>query len=73
MLEADASNLITFATRWASLGDAVTEQVAQVVDDSQQATEEINPAAIELAYERLVGLNDDIDRMLGEYLERVGR
>lgn len=73
MFEADASDLIIFATRWADLGDAVTERVAQVVDDPEGAIEEANPAAIELAYERLVGLNDDIDRMLGEYLERVRR
>ena len=73
MFEADAGDLITFATRRADLGDAVTEQVAQVVDDPESAAEEVNPNAIEIAYERLVGLNDDIDRMLSEYLESVGR
>lgn len=73
MFEADASDLIIFGTRWASLGDAVTEQVAQVVDDPEGAAEDVNPASIEMAYERLIGLNDDIDWVLGEYLERVGR
>lgn len=47
LYETDAGDLIEFAKAWAELGDAVAEQVADVVDNPQ--TDEVNPAAIELA------------------------
>ena len=50
------------------LGDAVTEQVADIVDNPQ--TDEVNPAAIELARGRLRGLNQGIDLAIDEYLAR---
>jgi hypothetical protein len=62
--EIDAGDLIDFARRWADLGDAVADQVSQVVDDPpaaaglRRADLEVNPNAIELARERLGGLNE---------------
>lgn len=78
MNDIDTADLIEFATRWAALGDAVTEQVARVLDDPScgscwnEGTEHgVNPAAIELAHRRLRGLNDELDEMLEAFLESV--
>jgi hypothetical protein len=68
LYETDAGDLIDFAKRWAELGDAVSEQVGQVVDDPE--TDEVNPAAIELARSRLRGLNEGLDQALDGYLAR---
>jgi hypothetical protein len=68
LYETDAGDLIDFAKRWAELGDAVSEQVEQVVDDPE--TDEVNPAAIELARSRLRGLNEGLDQALDGYLTR---
>lgn len=73
--EIDAGDLIDFARRWADLGDAVTEQVVQVVNDPRAAAGlrradlEVNPNAIELARERIGGLNEGIDTAIEEYFE----
>jgi hypothetical protein len=73
--EIDAGDLIDFARRWADLGDAVAEQVTQVVDDPRaaaglrRADQEVNPNAIELARERIGGLNEGIDTAIEEYFE----
>jgi hypothetical protein len=62
LYEIDAGDLIDFARRWSGLGDAVSEQVSQVVDDPRAAAGlrradlEVNPNAIELAKERIGGL-----------------
>lgn len=79
MHEIDPADLIEFATRWAALGDAVTEQVQQVLDGPacgscwEEGTEHgVNPAAIRLSQERLDGLNDELDSVLVEFLETVG-
>ena len=78
MNDIDTADLIEFATRWAALGDAVTEQVVRVLDDPScgscwnEGTEHgVNPTAIELAYQRLRGLNDELDEMLEAFLESV--
>ncbi len=78
MHDIDPANLIEFANRWIELGAAVTEQVAQVIDDPScgscwdEGTEHgVNPTAIELAYQRLRGLNGGIDEALAEFLESV--
>jgi hypothetical protein len=68
LYETDAGDLIDFAQRWAGLGDAVAEQVADIVDNPQ--TNEVNPAAIDLARSRLQGLNQGIDLAMDEYLAR---
>ncbi len=73
--EIDAGDLIDFARRWADLGDAVTEQLTQVVDDPRAAAGlrradlEVNPNAIELAKERIGGLNEGIDTAIEEYFD----
>jgi hypothetical protein len=75
LYEIDAGDLIDFARRWADLGDAVAEQVVQVVDDPRAAAGlrsadlEVNPNAIELAKERIGGLNEQIDTGIEEYFE----
>lgn len=68
--EIDAGDLIDFAKRWAGLGDAVAEQVSAVVDN--QHTDAVNPNAIELARQRISGLNEGIDEAIAEYLAGRG-
>lgn len=63
--EIDAGDLSDFAKRWAGLGDAVAEQVAAVVDNPH--TNAVNPNAIELARQRVGGLNKGIDEAIAEY------
>jgi hypothetical protein len=73
--EIDAGDLIDFARRWADLGDAVADQVTQVLDDPRAAAGlrradlEVNPNAIELAKERIGGLNEGIDTAIAEYFD----
>ena len=75
LYEIDAGDLIDFARRWAGLGDAVAEQVVQVVDDPRAAAGlrradlEVNPNAIELAREPIGGQNEGIDTVIEEYFE----
>jgi hypothetical protein len=75
LYETDAGDLIDFARRWAGLGDAVAEQVSQVVDDPRAAAGlrradlEVNPNAIELARERIGGQNEGINTAIEEYFE----
>ena len=76
MYDTDPADLIEFATRWAALGDAVTEQVARVIDDPScgscwnEGTEHgVNPTAIEMARKELQGLNATIDQALDDFLE----
>ena len=75
LYEIDAGDLMDFARRWADLGDAVAEQVTQVVDDPRAAAGlrradlEVNANAIELARERIGGLNEGIDTAIAEYFE----
>ncbi len=78
MYDTDPADLIEFASRWIELGAAVTEQVAQVLGDPSCGScwnggigRSVNPAAIELAYHRLQGLNEGIDEALTEFLESV--
>jgi len=71
LYDIDPGDLIDFARRWAALGDAVAEQVAQVVDDPN--TNAVNPNAIELARQRIGGVNEGIDEAIAEYLELLAK
>ena len=55
LYETDASDLIGFAKAWAEMGAVVAKQVTDVVDAPQ--SEEVNPAAIELAWHPHPGLH----------------
>ena len=75
LYDTDSADLIDFAKRWARLGDAIADQVVQVLDDPRAAAGlnedradlEVNPNAIVLARERLGGLNEEIDQAFEEY------
>ncbi len=71
LYETDAGDLIEFAKKWASLGDAVTEQVEDIVNDL--TTDEVNPSAIGMAQRTLRGLNQGIDLAMDQYLARWNR
>lgn len=73
LYEADSAALIDFAKRWARLGDAITEQVEEILANPRAAAgygrgyEEVNPTAIAFARERLQGLNEELDTAFDEY------
>jgi len=73
LYDTDSADLIDFAKRWADLGDAIAEQVVQVLDNARAAAglgrgdQEVNRNAINLAQERLGGLNEEIDQAFEEY------
>jgi hypothetical protein len=74
LYDTDSADLIDFAKCWARLGDAVADQVVQVLDDPRagaglnedRADLEVNPNAIVLARERIGGLNEEIDQAFEE-------
>jgi Flp pilus assembly protein TadD len=70
LYDLDAADLIDFAKRWSDLGDAVAEQVAQVVEDPM--TDAVNPNAIKLARRRLGGLNEELDEAIAKALHAYG-
>ena len=65
LYDTDAEDLIDFAQRFADLGDAVSMQVARLVQNPEHA--DLNPNAIALAKERLGGLNEEIDEAIADY------
>jgi hypothetical protein len=73
LYDTDSADLIDFAKRWADLGTAIAEQVVQVLDNARAAAglgrgdQEVNPNAINLARERLGGMNEEIDQAFEEY------
>jgi hypothetical protein len=75
LYDTDSADLIDFAKRWSDLGDAVAEQVVQVLDNARAAAglgrgdQEVNANAITLARERLGGLNEEIDQAFEEYFD----
>jgi len=73
--ETCSQDLLTFAKAWASLGENVCEQVERVLDEHELA--DVNGDAVLLAWERLGGMNEDVDMALKSWLdlddsERVG-
>ena len=75
LYDTDSADLIDFAKRWARLGDAVADQVEQVLDcprvaaglNEDRADLEVNPNAIVLAQERLGSMNEKINQAFEEY------
>jgi len=68
IFDCDPSDLIEFAQKWMSLGDAVTSQVVAVIDDPAMALE-MNPTAIRMAIDKLEGYNDELTGYLQDALE----
>jgi len=60
---ADAYDLQRFAEAYAGLGDAVGEQVWDLLDGN----DEVNPTAVRLIRERLGGMNRELDDALESY------
>lgn len=66
LYDLDSYDLIEFAKKWAGLGDAVQEQVDDILNDPNA---NVNPNAIRLAQERIGGYNEEIDNAIAEYYE----
>ena len=64
--ESDVDDLLEFADGWVSLGEAVQEQVKQVLAGKHM---QVNPNAIKLAFERIGGYNEEIQVALMSYLD----
>lgn len=64
----DWVDLIDFAKQWSSLGRAVTEQVEQITSRKEIDFEEVNPAAIKLAWKTLRLMHEDLDEIFEEYI-----
>ena len=82
LYDTDSADLIDFARRWARLGDAVADQVEQVLNcprvaaglNEDRADLEVNPNAIVLAQKQLSGMNEEINQAFEEYFAlRLGR
>lgn len=67
--EADSYDLIRFAKAYAKLGWAVQEQLMQLINGDPDEMHGINPNAVEVMKQELLGLNDDIDRAFEYYDE----
>jgi len=67
--DVDSSELIAFADSWASLGDAVSSQVRDVLADADSWCEQ-NPNALRLAQERIGGYSEEIDEALADALKK---
>ena len=66
----DIGDVIHFAKQWASLGDVIASQVESLVDDPGRA-DDVNPAAMRMAKDRLGGLNEGLDAVFAEYFEEL--
>ena len=75
LYDTNSADLIDFTKRRSGLGDAVADQVEQVLDDPRAAAGlnedradlEVNPNAIVLAWDRIGGLNEEIDEAIADY------
>lgn len=65
----ETHELIEFAQAWAGLGWAVQEQVTALLDGSQDPFK-FNSNAIQLAFDRLQGYNEELDEELQDWLAR---
>lgn len=63
----EVTDLLEFADAWASLGNAVRDQVRHVLDDPTD--QGVNPNAIVLARERLEGFNSELDDILNSWFD----
>lgn len=61
----ESYELIEFAKKFRDLGDAVGEQLIQILDNPE--TDEVNLNAIKLIKEELYGLNKEIDEAIDCY------
>lgn len=64
--EMEAYELLEFAKAYAGLGNAVQDQLHDIMDDPQS---DVNPNAIDLIKERLGGANEEIDSAIQAYEE----
>ena len=65
--EADVTELLSFADAYASLGQAVQEQLKDLVDDPEEAS--CNPNAVKMIQDLLMGYNEELDTALGAWEE----
>lgn len=64
-----AKSLVRFAQAWSKLGDNINEQVEMVLENP--LTEDVNPNAIRRAQEDLMGLNEELDEALEDWMTNV--
>ena len=63
-----ADELISFAEAYSSLGDAVTEQLKDILESGADTDpDNVNPNAVEMIVRELGGLNEEIDESLAAW------
>lgn len=66
----DPGRLIDFACAWASLGDAITSQIVEMLNPTAGGQDEEPPSmsggALGYARERLGGFSDELDQLFDE-------
>lgn len=67
LYEVESFDLLDFARLWENLGKSIQDQVRWVIDDVDA---DVNPKAIEKAYDALKGINEEMDFALGDYLDK---
>lgn len=67
LYELDATDLIGFAKAYAGLGNAVQEQLDDILDEAEN--DDVNPNAVDLMQRELGGFNEEIDETIAIYKE----
>ena len=70
LYDIDASELLDFAKSYASLGNAIQEQLEELLDSQEDAG--VNPNAVAVMEDRLGGMNAEIDEALAAWREVNG-
>lgn len=71
---ADSQELLEFARQFSSLGDAIQQQLAQLMEQGAEDADgyAMTPGALEYCQERIRGYNEDIDAALDEMAQVLG-
>jgi len=68
-----ADELISFAEAYAALGDAVTEQLKEILESGADVDPDlVNPNAVGMIVRELGGLNEEIDESLAAWQDANG-
>ena len=67
--DADSYDLLLFARAYADLGNAVQEQVNDVVSCDCTRWKEVNTNAVKLIKDKLYGWNEEVDDAIDEFYE----
>ena len=80
MYETDALDVLDFINAWSKLRGSVDKQVVRVLEDfhsdegwNEETQAHVVPVAIRRAAQKLKGYNEEIDKILEDYLDEYDR